>query len=168
MMIFLILEHAIAKWYSYQPSIIISNPSPSVIHHLQLSIMFSHPSSSNIDHLQASVIITSSIIFSHPSSSNIDHPSSSPNIDHHQASIIITSRSSWVIHHNHISIIFKESIIITYRSSSVIHHHQKSIIISHLSSDESKITLIDYYFPHFIARNDRLIHDESNWSSVQD
>ena len=82
MIIFLILEHAIAKWYSYQPSIIISNPSPSVIHHHHISIIFIHPSSSHIDHHQSSIIITYgsswvihhhhiSIIFIHPSSSNI-------------------------------------------------------------------------------------------------
>ena len=81
MIIFLILEHAIAKWYSYQPSIIISNPSPSVIHHHHISIII-HPSSSHIDHHQSSIIITYgsswvihhhhiSIIFIHPSSSNI-------------------------------------------------------------------------------------------------
>ena len=91
MIIFLILEHAIAKWYSYQPSIIISNPSPSVIHHHHI-----------IDHL---------II--HPSSSH--HRSSSVIHHHHiwiiiylsiESSIIITYRSSSAIHHHHISIIF--------------------------------------------------------------
>ena len=86
MIIFLILEHAIAKWYSYQPSIIISNPSPSVIHHHHISIIFIHPSSS---HHRSS--------FSHPSSSHMDHL---------ESSIIITYRSSSAIHHHHISIIF--------------------------------------------------------------
>ena len=83
MIIFLILEHAIAKWYSYQPSIIISNPSPSVIHHHHISIIFIHPSSS-------------SIIISHHHS----------HMDHLESSIIITYRSSSAIHHHHISIIF--------------------------------------------------------------
>ena len=83
MIIFLILEHAIAKWYSYQPSIIISNPSPSVIHHHHISIIFIHPSSSHIDHHQSSIIITWIIL----------------SIHHHH-------RSSSAIHHHHISIIF--------------------------------------------------------------
>ena len=82
MIIFLILEHSIAKWYSYQPSIIISNPSPSVIHHHHISIIF-------------------------------------------KESIIITYRSSSVIHHHHISIIF------IHPSSSNIDHLQSSIIIKY-------------------------------------
>ena len=96
MIIFLILEHAIAKWYSYQPSIIISNPSPSVIHHhhhIKYHLII-HPSSSHHHHHIGSSFIGSSFITSSHIRIIIE------------SSIIITYRSSSAIHHHHISIIF--------------------------------------------------------------
>ena len=105
MIIFLILEHAIAKWYSYQPSIIISNPSPSVIHHLQSSIIITYRSSWVIHHHQSPIdhhsVIGSS--FSHLSLSIT-----------YQWSIIITS-----------SIIIGNASIIRQSLSSSIYHMTK-------------------------------------------
>ena len=138
MIIFLILEHAIAKWYSYQPSIIISNPSPSVIHHHHISIIFIHPSSSHIDHHQSSIIITYgsswvihhhhiSIIFSHPSSSHIDHLHSSIIIKYQRdlfcGRMLGFSRKGILLMNMNI-IIFHLASHISDLLSSLIYHHR--------------------------------------------
>ena len=150
MIIFLILEHAIAKSYSYQPSIIISNPSPSVIHHLQLSIIIKYRSSSGIRHHHFIHHLQSSIIYSYPSSSNIDHLQASIIIrssiiitsiiikssDHHQLSIILTKVKSilMIIIFRHFIARNDKLIIIIYIGSSFIIFHIASHISDLLSS----------------------------------